>query len=409
MSERKRVEAQLVRSQQQIAEALRIAQIGNWEWDIQHNIVTWSDEMYEIFGVTPETFTATLEGYLERIHADDRQNSRKIIEQAYRETSQYEVEHRVIRSDGTIRIVHGLGAIVRDETGKAVRVVGTTQDITDRKRAEEERNQLIGEQDARAEAKAARQQLHDLFMRAPASIAVLRGPEHIFELVNPLYLQMVGRADSPDLIGKPIRTALPELESQGYVEILDQVYATGQLFVGTEIPLAINRDADGTLYVDFFNFVAQPLLNRQGDVDAILIHAVEVTDLVRERRRVEELVEQLATERAHLEAVLRQMPGGLIIANAPSGKLLLGNEQVEQIWRHRFLQADSINQYGEYKGFHPDGTALKPEEWPLARSISTGEIVVGEEIAIQRGDGTPGAIRMSSAPIKDGRDHMHHR
>jgi PAS domain-containing protein len=72
VSERKRVEAQLVRSQQQIAEALRIAQIGNWEWDIQHNIVTWSDEMYEIFGVTPETFTATLEGYLERIHPDDR-------------------------------------------------------------------------------------------------------------------------------------------------------------------------------------------------------------------------------------------------------------------------------------------------------------------------------------------------
>jgi hypothetical protein len=116
------------------------------------------------------------------------QNSRKIIEQAYRETSQYEVEHRVIRLDRTIRIVHGLSAIVRDETGKVVRVVGTTQDITDRKRAEEERNQLIGEQDARAEAKAARQQLHDLFMRAPASIAVLRGREHIFELVNPLYL-----------------------------------------------------------------------------------------------------------------------------------------------------------------------------------------------------------------------------
>ena len=72
-------------------------------------------------------------------------------------------------------------------------------------------------------------------------------------------------------------------------------------------------------------------------MDAILIHAVEVTDLVRERRRVEELVEQLATERAHLEAVLRQMPGGLIIADAPSSKLILGNEQVEQIWRHCFL------------------------------------------------------------------------
>lgn len=405
VSERKQAEAQLVKSRQQIAEALRIAQIGNWEWDIRHNVVTWSDELYQIFGLTRETFDATLEGYLERIHPDDRHNSRKIIDRAYRESSRYEVEHRIIRPDGTIRTIHGMGAIVRDEAGQPVRVIGTTQDITDRKRAEEERNQLIREQAARAEVEAARQQLHDLFMKAPASIAVLRGPEHIFELVNPLFLQTVGRHDPHDLIGKPVRTALPELADQGYFAVIDQVYATGQPFVGTEMPLKIDRNGDGTLDEEYFNFVAQPLLTRRGKVDGILIHAVEVTDLVHERRRVEELVGQLATERAHLEAVLRQMPGGLIIA-APTGQLILGNEQVEQIWRHRFLRADSIDQYDGYKGFHPDGEAVKPEEWPLARSITTGEVVEGEEIAIQRGDGTPGVIRMSSAPIKDRHDRI---
>lgn len=401
VTERKQAEAQLVKSQQQIAEALRAAQIGSWEWDIQRNIVTWSDELYQIFGLTRENFTANLEGYLERIHPEDRQSSRKIIERAYQESSRYEVEHRIIRPDGSIRTIHGLGAIVRDETGQPVRVVGTTQDTTDRKRAEEERNQLIREQAARAEVEAARQQLHDLFMKAPASIAVLRGPEHVFELVNPLFLQMVGHHDAHDLIGKPIRTALPEFADQGYFELLDQVYATGQPFDGTEMPIKIDRDGGGTLHEDSFNLVAQPLWARRGKVNGILIHAVEVTDLVHERRRVEELVGQLATERAHLEAVLRQMPGGLIIAAAPTGQLILGNEQVEQIWRHHFLTADSIDQYDGYKGFHPDGEALKPEEWPLARSITTGEVVEGEEIAIQRGDGTSGAIRMSSAPIKD--------
>ncbi len=403
VTERKQAEAQIIKSQQQIAEALRIAQIGNWEWDIQRNIVTWSDELYQIFGLTRETFNANLEGYLERIHPDDRQNSREIIERAYRESSRYEVEHRIIRPDGTIRTVHGMGEIVRDETGQPLRVVGTTQDITDRKRAEEQRNQLIREQAARAEVEAARRQLHNLFMKAPASIAEVRGPEHVFELVNPVFLQTVGRHDPADLLGKPVRTALPELADQGYFAVLDQVYATGQPFVGTEIPIKIDRD--GTLDEDYFNFVAQPLVTRWGDVNGILIHAVEVTALVHERRRVEELAGQLETERAQLEAVLRQMPGGLIIA-APSGELILGNEQVEQIWRHHFLPAETIGQYDGYKGFHPDGTALKPEEWPLARSITTGEVVEGEEITIQRGDGTPGTIRMSSAPIKDRFDRI---
>lgn len=406
VSERKQSEAQLVKSQQQIAEALRIAQIGNWEWDIQRNIVTWSDELYQIFGLTRETFAANLEGYLERIHPDDRQASRETIERAYRESSRYEVEHRIIRADGTIRTVHGMGAIVRDETGQPVRVVGTTQDITDRKRMEEQRNQLIREQAARAEVEAARLQLHNLFMKAPASIAETRGPEHVFELVNPLFLQTVGRHHPHDLLGKPVRTALPELADQGYFAVLNQVYATGQPFVGTEMPITIDRDGDGTLDEDYFNFVAQPLVTRRGDVNGILIHAVEVTALVHERRRVEELAGQLETERAQLEAVLRQMPGGLIIAAAPSGQLILGNKQVEQIWRHHVLPADSIGQYDGYKGFHPDGAALKSEEWPLARSITTGEVVEGEEITIQRGDGTPGTIRMSSAPIKDRYDRI---
>ncbi len=406
VTKRKQAEAQIVKSQQQIAEALRIAQIGNWEWDIQRNIVTWSDELYQIFGLTRETFNANLEGYLERIHPDDRQNSREIIERAYRESSRYEVEHRIIRADGTIRTVHGMGAIVRDEAGQPVRVVGTTQDITERKRAEEQRNQLIREQAARAEVEAARRQLHNLFMKAPACIAEVRGPEHVFELVNPLFLQTVGRHDPHDLLGKPVRTALPELADQGYFAVLDQVYATGQPFVGTEMPITIDRDGNGTLDEDYFNFVAQPLVTRWGAVNGILIHAVEVTALVHERRRVEELAGQLETERAQLEAVLRQMPGGLIIAAAPSGELILGNEQVEQGWRHPFLPADSIGQFDGYKGFHSDGTVLKPEEWPLARSITTGEVVEGEEITIQRGDGTPGTIRMSSAPIKDRSDRI---
>ncbi|MEW5857276.1 MAG: PAS domain-containing protein, partial [Cyanobacteriota bacterium] len=110
---------------------------------------------------------------------------------------------------------------------------------------------------------------------------------------------------------------------------------------------------------------------------------------------------QLETERALLEAVLRQMPIGAIIAEAPSGKLILGNEQVDLIWRHPFRQSSDIEEYREYQGFHADGRPYQPQEWPLARSISTGEVVIDEEIQFLRGDDTRGTMHVSSSPVCD--------
>ena len=109
----------------------------------------------------------------------------------------------------------------------------------------------------------------------------------------------------------------------------------------------------------------------------------------------------IEVERELLEAVLRQMPSGVIIAEAGTGRLILGNEQVERIWAHSFLAAAEIGEYSAYKGFHPDGRPLEPEEWPLARSLTTGEVVRDEEITILRGDGTRGTIEVDSSPVHD--------
>ncbi len=118
-------------------------------------------------------------------------------------------------------------------------------------------------------------------------------------------------------------------------------------------------------------------------------------------RRVAERTAQLETERARLEAVLRQMPSGVAIAEAPSGRLVLANERLRQIWRHPFPPAAGPERYRQYKGLHPDGRPYQPEEWPLMRSISAGEVVTAEEIDILRGDGTTGTVRVSSSPIRE--------
>jgi len=90
-----------------------------------------------------------------------------------------------------------------------------------------------------------------------------------------------------------------------------------------------------------------------------------------------------------------------MIAEAPSGRLILTNKQVEEILRHRFPHAANIEEYAQGKAFHLNKQPFKPEEWPLARSLTRGEVVTDEEIEYVRGDGTPVFLSVSSAPILD--------
>ncbi len=137
---------------------------------------------------------------------------------------------------------------------------------------------------------AERGALQQLFMEAPAAIAILRGPEHLFELANPTFCALVGRAPE-QLVGKPGRQALPELVTQGVWDIFDHVRATGERFVASAFPSTLQRaDRPAT---GFFNWVAQPARDASGDVDRILIFAVEITDQVVARERAEHLAAEL--------------------------------------------------------------------------------------------------------------------
>ncbi|MBW4649214.1 MAG: PAS domain S-box protein [Kastovskya adunca ATA6-11-RM4] len=128
---------------------------------------------------------------------------------------------------------------------------------------------------------------------------------------------------------------------------------------------------------------------------------MDITERVRAEEERDLTLKQLEQERSQLEAILQQMPAGVFIGEAPSGRLTMGNQQVEQIWRHPFLPSASIEEYREWKGFHPDGRAYQPHEWPLARSLTMGEVIAKEEIVVLRGDGTYGVMLTSSTPIRD--------
>lgn len=110
-------------------------------------------------------------------------------------------------------------------------------------------------------------------------------------------------------------------------------------------------------------------------------------------------------EKAQLGVLLSQLPAGVIVAEAPSGRMTLHSTQVERMWRRSFIRSESVEQYRAWPGYRSNGQRLAADEWPLARAIQRGDITLNEEVEILRGDGTRGAILISAAPIRadDGR------
>jgi len=172
-------------------------------------------------------------------------------------------------------------------------------DLYRAREAVKRQEELLRAKERQALESAHRERLHHLLLQAPAAISILRGPDFIYEFVNPLYEKVVGR---PVRLGRPLREVLPEVADQREVmERLRQVLKTGEPFEGTEILSKWDRYGTGTLVEGFFNTFYQPVQDEAGRVTAVLTFAVEVTEQVQARRKLEGLASELNQLNTQLE------------------------------------------------------------------------------------------------------------
>ncbi len=136
VTHRRNAEEELRASEARLAEAQRIARIGSWEWDVAADEITWSAELYRIWGVTPAEFDPTYAGYLELMHADDRAAADAAVQKAFETHGPFSFRHRVVRPDGRVRTVESAGAVFVED-GRVTRMAGVGHDITERVEAEE--------------------------------------------------------------------------------------------------------------------------------------------------------------------------------------------------------------------------------------------------------------------------------
>jgi PAS domain S-box-containing protein len=125
----------LARMELQLATAQQLTHVGSWEWDLVHERVIWSDELYRVHGVEPATLRITYEDWLSRVHPDDRARVLSVLEESLTHSDRMEGEYRIVRENGEVRLVHTIGQIVREE-GRPVRVFGASRDVTEKRSAE---------------------------------------------------------------------------------------------------------------------------------------------------------------------------------------------------------------------------------------------------------------------------------
>jgi PAS domain S-box-containing protein len=145
MNEKNDLEHEIVErreAERQLEEAQELAGLGSWDWNVVTNELHWSPTLYRVYGIAEEGLEPSYEGFINRVHPDDKERVRGIVGAALEDHQPFAFEHRVVTAAGEERILMGRGRVVVDESGQVVRMVGTGQDITDRKQAEENESRL---------------------------------------------------------------------------------------------------------------------------------------------------------------------------------------------------------------------------------------------------------------------------
>ena len=233
ITERVLAEQALRESEARLSAAQRLAHLGNWEWDIINNHLHWSDEIYRIFGLAPQEFGATYDAFLESVHPDDRQEVVQSVDAALTQGFPYSIDHRILRQDGIQRIVHEQAEIMYDQQGKAIRMIGTVQDITERKRSEA----ALRESEKRMRA------IVDTAVEGIITIN-LRG---IIESFNQAAERIFGYA-SKDVVGKNIKMLMPDPYHSEHDGYLENYLGSGQakvIGIGREVT---GQRADGSTF-----------------------------------------------------------------------------------------------------------------------------------------------------------------
>jgi PAS domain S-box-containing protein len=304
VTERKRAEEQLRRSEADLLEAQRISQTGSWKHDVLSGTVIVSPEVFRIFGVKPDEDMSTTEFWLSRNHPDDQKRIRELFERAEIEKTDYEADYRIVVPDGAIKHLHAIGHPILNESGELVEFIGTVMDITERKKAESELRRSEG---YLAEAQK---------LTHTGSWAV-----QVPQMENVYWSKEMYRIFGLDPDRKPpsymevARRLHPE-DSPYHTHVVEQAIRDRTDFE-TDYRLLLSNGPDKYIHV-----VGHPVVSASGDVVEFVGTAMDIT----ERKRAEDKIRE---QEAELRQILDAAPQHLSVLRGDGSHLYINQSSLD--------------------------------------------------------------------------------
>jgi len=406
--ERKQIEFELKTNETRLTEAQHIANLGSWEWDVLTDNTRWSNELYVIFGLQPDEAGHTSGSFLTYVHPDDRQLLERAIEEALRDKVFPTYDYRIIRPDGTVRALQCRGDVGVDETGQVTSMWGTVQDITERKRAEREReviSEVIQSVNLTSNLDELLKQVHQSLKKVlyaeNCCVALLDKQTGLFEA--PLFVDLV--------VANPFPMALTK-------NCIARVFNSGQ-------PLLMNEEIFAGLLdrgeVELFgrpapSFLAVPLMTSDETIGVIVVQHYE-DDSVYSQRDVEflssvsaqlglaierkQLENTLRKERAFLRTLIDHLPDSVYVKDLASRKVIANLAEVR--FSGRQSEAEILGK--DDFAFHPKELA----EQFLADDqvvLQTGQSVINREEYVIDKQGQKTWLLTTKIPLRDENDKI---
>jgi PAS domain S-box-containing protein len=397
---RKQAEEALREKEQRLSESQRIAHIGSWTFDLKDPIgrLVWSNEMYRMYGVSRDTFTPTVEELLKRIIPEDRSAVRKWMTACAAGEKPGDVEFRLRLPDGTVRVFSRRGELQYGSDNTPIRMAGTSQDITERRQAEDS----LRESEERFQVMA--NGIQQLAWMANADGSVFWYNQRWYDYTGTTLEET--RGWTWEKIHDP--AFLPNV-----LDRWKEAIATGTPF-DMELPL---RGADGSFRM--FLTRVMPVRNSEGRVVRWLGTNTDISDRKKAEEQLAESVVELARQtgdlflsRGDLEAqtsmlklVLESMGEGLIAVDQ-QGHLVLWNDAANALMGRGATDLPTEQWTPHYKVFLADGiTPCPPDRLPLVRALRGEAVKV--ELMVQPPEPEPGKfIEVTARPLKDARGNL---
>ncbi len=363
LAEKERLTASLAERERQLEEAQRIAHVGSWEWDVAADRLTWSAEMFRICGVEPARFASTYDAFLACVHPDDRASASATIRRSVETRTALDLDHRIVRPDGEVRHLHGRAQVQLDADGSVRGLVGTAQDVSEGRKAEEA---LRGSE---ARYKELVENANELIYRLD--------PAGHFTYVNAGATRLLGYPEA-EMLGRPL-VDFVHPDHRGRV-------STGLVHQRAEgIPATYSeflvRDRDGR---EIWLGQNLRLLRASGGTPGFQAVARDIT----ERKRAEAALER---EREQLRSIVRHAPVAMAILDRE-----LRYVAHSQRWLRYWGPADGGALLGRK---HWDVFPHAPERYrPLLLQALGGRVVTRPEDEYERPDGSKVYLRWTMHP-----------